>query len=1091
MGATGMVSATGAGGEGRTPPTNPLLRILYEAQRPLGAVAGIAEEAKFRQEGYDPAPWIDALSSGFKEVKNFDSIVSNPWLAFALNVGADPVTWIPAGWIVKGVKGAAEVVKLDKAIHYARGIEAIDKFDTAVRSKIGGGPLYELRKRNPQAVRDALSQRHIDFDDFIGQFVKDSSEAINKLVQTDEEQYLLHEILRIKPPGKTLADSLGKMSPELIAKYNALSAGGKTAYRYAWDMEHALQAIRSDRRMQSLDAYQTLKERIGQQYKSFSATPNEAIANQVALDGVINRLGVEAKAGDIVEGLTPHRAIAEIVDLIPDIPKAFKGLGTLAVRSKSEKEFLKAARALDPKSADGMLVEIIKRDEALLDLRDLGKQYATLTDAEKAAIGTGGFPEEILSFAIQNRSKSRARKIWQRISRKPIIQELTKAGNKRPNAYPLAADVKKALDRLPLSTDYRDLRDFYRSIMTATTTNQGSLDDVLHSIGKHFPDDLRSPTSLAEIQAMRNELLGMRTPEAIQQSRDVWDSLNKNRFNGFPLNVIRNAPIEKIAKINLDQIEIRMAQALQVEGISTARAVAADNWHRWLFRWLHDKGLLLPVDQFDDIKLRTAYFNRLKEILPPEEFAQRSREGFAKVTSHPIFSGFAVPKTLAAEINSFTRAATNPETTKSFFRFWSQYQGMWKAWQLAIFPSYHSRNAVSNVWNNFLAGVGENPVDIQYYWEAKRLQQKMDFKNFATGKFGDGVSDADKAMIRDLRRGVVGGEYAGELGRTLDKSSPFAHRFSPRNFVADNPILDYGYGLGRKIEDNARIAHYLKMRNGKGLSHLEAVKSVEKYLFDYRRGLTGFEDKYLRGFAAPFFAWSRFNLPLQIEMLAMQPGKFSAVSKLKDAYEHQWGGPDPDTQFQADWFKQAFNVRVRYNQDSGVYEYFFLDQWLPAADISKLMSVPLFRDMIVQLTSPGIKTIPIEILFNYNLFKKRKIEQYEGQQVPIHLPGGKTIHFPAQIDHLLRQMRLVNEVDRFFDKSGGLSDTARWQRLFVGRSYPYDEAKQENWWRWKINTQVRELEGYYARAVENGDDSEAERISKKLDELKQLQDYYK
>ena len=127
------------------------------------------------------------------------------------------------------------------------------------------------------------------------------------------------------------------------------------------------------------------------------------------------------------------------------------------------------------------------------------------------------------------------------------------------------------------------------------------------------------------------------------------------------------------------------------------------------------------------------------------------------------------------------------------------------------------------------------------------------------------------------------------------------------------------------------------------------------------------------------------------------------------------------------------------------------------------MSVPLFRDMIVQLTSPGIK-IPIEAGFNFNLFKKKKIQEYEGQTIPIHLPGGKTINVPAYMEYGLRQLRLVNEVDRFLDQSVDLSDEARWARVFLGRSYPYEPEKQAQWWKYKLNTQIRELEGHQARA---------------------------
>ncbi len=1099
MASQGMVSATSGAGT-PTPPHNPLLRILYEQQRiTLGPIAGIAEEAQLRSQGYDPQPWSQALISGFREAKTFDNVTDNPWLAFALNVGADPVTWIPGSWITKGTKAAGAIIGADKALKYAKGIEAIDKLDTWWGTKFRG-PLYELRKRNPKAVADLFMQRRIDFDDFISTFVADQAQQMTHLVSSDQEMMDLQELLKVKPYARTLADSMNKMSPQVVAMYDKLTPGGKTAYRLAWETERALQGIRASRDMRALDTWQALRDRIAEQYKTFSATPHEALANEAELNGVLSQLGANPTAKDIVRKLTPDQAALAITDLIPDIKKEYKGLATMAVTANSFREFSRAVKGLQPGTVERGVVEMIHRDQSILKLRELAGMYQmgdlppeameaiARMSANESNVDTSD-AQKILAWLIQQPGKSEARTTWEKLAGKKIVPAFTRAGTLREDAFPLARDVKKVLEKMPLSTDYKNLSHFYQDMRYKTRINEEPLVDALKHLGKTMPPELQPTMTLDEIKQIREQLLGMRTPEAIAQSRDVWDKLNKNRFNGLPLNVIRNSNIDQIAKINLDEIGVRMAQALQVDGIVTANAVAHDNLHRSLFQWLHKKELLLPIEHFDDLKLRTEFFRNLKNVLPAEEYAARAREGFAKVTGHPIFSGFAIPKTLASEINSFTNVASNPKTAEKFFQFWGRYQGLWKAYQLAIFPSYHARNAVSNVWNNFLFGLGAHPGDIKYYKRAFEIQKKMGLAVLggSKGKFPAGLAPEEIELIRNLRRGVIGGEYSGELQNVLDAANPFQNR----NWLTRSPLIKGGFNVGRDIEDNARIAHYLKATDGMKMSHLDAVRSVEKYLFNWRGGLTKFEDKYMRNFLVPFYGWTRFNLPLQMEMLAMQMGKFSSVSKLKSAYEKQWGGPDPDTQFQADWFKEAFNVRVRYNQDTGSYEYFFLDQWLPAADVSKVLSLPLFRDTIIQLLSPGIKTVPIEILFNYDLFKKRKISEYEGETVPIHLPGGKTVHLNASVEHLLRQMRLVNEIDRFFDESTNLSSDARWQRIFVGRSYPYDPAQQENWWRFKLNTQIRELEGFYAKAIDHGDEKEAERILDKLDKARELQAYYK
>lgn len=1079
MGKTGSYTSP-AEAAGRTPPENRFLRLLFNIERTtLGPVAGLAEEFVTREQGLDQTPYWEAMKSGFNQAKTFDRIIENPWLAFSLNVGADPATWIPGSWIVKGTKGATKILGVKKVAHAVKSIERIDRLDSWFGKRFRG-PNYEIFKRNPEEVRNALAQRNIDFDNFVGQFVQDVSEGITKLSLTEEESTKVFRLLQTAPPGKTLAESLGKIPAEFIDEYNKLSPSGKTAYRIGWEARRGNELVLASRAMRGMNVYEALQERVRSQYKTFVSNPAKAKANEMELDEILRSTGVET-VGEVVDILSPAKTIDRIIEITPDIPKAYKGLATLAVRAGTRKIFRAAVRNLPDKSLEKSIAKNIERDQAILEFKAIHKM---VKDEH------GNAADFVLAEQIANSPKSRASILFRKFTGMktrptPKFQKSAPGNLAVKPQIPTYEQLQRLMARIPLSTPYGGLDDFYAAIRRTTDIGDESLDEALKLIGKAMPQELKATMSIKEIQRLRGELLDMSSPEKERVLQDMWDGLNKNRFKGLPLNIVRQADIERIAKINVNEVEIRLAEALQVEGIAAARAVANDNYHRWLFEWLHKKGLLMSVNGFKDLKQRTAYFKKLKEILPEEEFGARAREGFSEVTAHPIFKGFVIPSSLAHDINGFTTIAGDPTKIESFFALWAKYQGLWKAWQLAVFPSYHVRNAISNTWNNYLAGVTEP----HWYLRAHEIQHKMRWVNYVKGKFGGGFSPEELELIKDLRAGVVGGEYAGELRNILDKGNPFRSAFSPRNIAKPNVFHEKGFAFGTYLENNARIAHYLKMRHGKKMSHLDALKSVNKYLFDWRRGLTQFEDKYLRNFAMPFYAWTRFNMPLQLEMLAMQPGKFTAALKFKDAVERQWGGPDPDTQFQADWFKQAFNVRVRYSAATGAYEYFFLDSWLPAADINKLLSGQTSRDAFIQLLSPAAK-IPFEIWFNYNLFKKRPIAQYAGQRIPLHLPGGKQLDVDARGEFLLRQVRLVNEVDRFLDQSMDLSDDARWARVFVGRSYPYNPDEQRGWWLYKLNTQIRALKGFEARAIEKGNEGEADRIGKKLEELEELQNYY-
>ncbi len=109
--------------QGRQAPSNPLFRLFFELERTtLGPIAGAAEELVSRQNpNIVPTPILEAMKDGFQQAKTFDNIIENPWLAFALNVGLDPITWIPGAWTVKGAKlisrtgkGALRVTGLPK-----------------------------------------------------------------------------------------------------------------------------------------------------------------------------------------------------------------------------------------------------------------------------------------------------------------------------------------------------------------------------------------------------------------------------------------------------------------------------------------------------------------------------------------------------------------------------------------------------------------------------------------------------------------------------------------------------------------------------------------------------------------------------------------------------------------------------------------------------------------------------------------------------------------------------------------------------------------------------------------------------------------
>ncbi len=175
------------------------------------------------------------------------------------------------------------------------------------------------------------------------------------------------------------------------------------------------------------------------------------------------------------------------------------------------------------------------------------------------------------------------------------------------------------------------------------------------------------------------------------------------------------------------------------------------------------------------------------------------------------------------------------------------------------FPGFHFRNAVSNMVLNALGGV-KNP---KYYIEARRLQGLM--------AKGEKLSPADAKMVDALvefgipRLGRESAEFASIHGGITEKAF---EKIRPLRFMRD---------VGAAVENNARIAHYLS-KKADGLTNLEAMRSVNKYLFDYS-DLTQFEKKIMRP-TFLFYTWMRKNVPLQIGVALKNPRVIETYNKL-------------------------------------------------------------------------------------------------------------------------------------------------------------------------------------------------------------------
>jgi hypothetical protein len=213
-----------------------------------------------------------------------------------------------------------------------------------------------------------------------------------------------------------------------------------------------------------------------------------------------------------------------------------------------------------------------------------------------------------------------------------------------------------------------------------------------------------------------------------------------------------------------------------------------------------------------------------------------------------------MPKEVAQELGRVHSRLRDGGAAQALLGAFDQGQNIWKAYTLSLFPAYHFRNVVSNVYNNWLSGVD----DAAPYVSSTLLQRAM---KKSGGKLDDlvgsdiakvaGVDDA--TLLRSAQRqGVLGeGFYGADVPEEiLDLFKPGVDATTQQKIlqtIKGNKILRKSRAFGTMLENNARLANYIDgvkkgMAAGGNFDEVSkaAALRVKKALFDYG-DLTGWE----------------------------------------------------------------------------------------------------------------------------------------------------------------------------------------------------------------------------------------------------------
>ena len=377
----------------------------------------------------------------------------------------------------------------------------------------------------------------------------------------------------------------------------------------------------------------------------------------------------------------------------------------------------------------------------------------------------------------------------------------------------------------------------------------------------------------------------------------------------------------------------------------------------------------------------------------------------------PEIPGVKFEPSIAKQLNRSYKTLSNQEEVNNFLKVYDGAQNWWKMWSLGARPAYHAKNTIGNLWNNYLGGV----TTVKPYADAAAFQVKVAKGNLEGKIAGYKTQDLYDAMST---RGIFGeGQYGGDIARRMEDVIQGASR-NPITLSTKNPILQGGFKMGQTIEDNARIALYIDQLN-KGASLDKAATHVRKYLFDYG-DVSPFEKNVAKRLL-PFYTWSRKNLPLQLEALATQPDKINKINLAINNAQQANQVEQPDLGSVPQYIRDQAPVYVGSDQQAGTVTAIPLTGLIPTFDIAsitKFLNTETAPEglkkgklgesisTVMGGVSPLIKA-PLEYLANYDFFRKKTIQEFEGQTADF-----LGVPMPVHLAKLASNLIMLNEIDR-------------------------------------------------------------------------------
>lgn len=334
---------------------------------------------------------------------------------------------------------------------------------------------------------------------------------------------------------------------------------------------------------------------------------------------------------------------------------------------------------------------------------------------------------------------------------------------------------------------------------------------------------------------------------------------------------------------------------------------------------------------------------------------------------HPL----AFHPDVAEAVTKYQKIASGDDKAlEDFSRGWRKYLAKWKLAVTSVNPGYRVRNTMSDVWAMYLSGVPMISIP-KYAARAEKLAKlakRMDTPEGAA---------AAKTMVEAYHHGILSGLYQGDVQAV---AGFIKYSGGKRALVKQGHPLQAATKMmqdfNAHVENWGRMTHYLYRREALHESATEAAFKVKAAHFDYE-DLTPFEQSKMKSIA-PFYTWSRKNIPFQVKALFAAPGKFATLPKAMAESEQASGG-DPGNIIPG-YIKQSLGFQIPYGKHN-----YYLPQ-IGAADLQVLDSPSGALQRIEGLINPAVRT-PFELATNKNLYSGAQIASDTHERNPVSSIG--------------------------------------------------------------------------------------------------------